>query len=85
MPDSDLPRRSWQAEVACCSGLGVMLDGGKTNALGTASRRRRRQPGDALIEREVGLGLLEEVLVGDRPETIGPDWRSAGGRDRWRQ
>jgi hypothetical protein len=36
-----------------------MPDGGKTKALGTASRRRRRLPGDALIEFELRLGLSE--------------------------
>jgi len=43
--------------------LGVMPDGGKTKALGTASCRRRRLPGDTLIEFELGLGLSEEVPV----------------------
>jgi len=70
--------------VACWSGLGVMLDGGKTKALGTASRRGRRLPGDALIELEVGLGLAEEVPVRHRPGSILPGGRTAGGRDRRR-
>jgi len=34
-----------------------MPDGGKTKALGTASRTRRRLPGDTLIEFELGLRL----------------------------
>jgi len=54
------------AEAARWSGLGVVPDGGKTKALGTASRRRRGLPGDALIELEVGLGLLEKVRVRHR-------------------
>ena len=65
--------------MACWSGLGVMLDGGKTKALGTASRRGRRLPGDALIELEVGLGLAEEVPVRHRFEITVPGGWSAGG------
>jgi hypothetical protein len=56
-----------------------MPDGGKTKALGTASRRRRRLPGDALIELEVGLGLglAEEVPVRHRFGRIVSGGRSA--------
>ena len=59
----DVARRSLQAEAARWSGLGVMRDGGKTKGLGTASRRRRRLPGDTLIEFELGLGLSDQVPV----------------------
>ena len=54
---SDFARHSWQAEVACWSELGLMLDGGKAKPLGTASHSRPRLPGDTLIEFNLGLGL----------------------------
>ena len=63
--------------MACWSGLGVMPDGGKTMALGTASRRGRRLPVDALIELEVGLRLLEEVPVRHRLGCLVPGGRCA--------
>ena len=63
-------------DVACWSGLWVMPDGGKTKALGTASRRGRRLPGDVLIELEVGLGLFEEVPVRHRLGCLVPGGRS---------
>ncbi len=46
--------------------------------------RRKRLPGDALIKRDVGLGLAEEVPVGHRPEIIVSGGRSARGGDRRR-
>jgi hypothetical protein len=52
-----------QAEAARWCGLGVMRDGGKMKALGTASRRRLRRPGETLIEFELGLGLSDQVPV----------------------
>lgn len=64
----------------------LMPDGGETKALDSASRRRRRLPGDALIPvskgHEVGLGLAEEVSVRRRLGRLVPGGRSAGGRDR---
>jgi hypothetical protein len=60
-----------------------MPDGGETKALGTASRRRRRLPGDALIELEVGLGLTEEVPVRRLLRSNVPGGTSAGRGDRW--
>jgi hypothetical protein len=48
---------------------------------GTLACRRRRLSGDALIEREVGLGLAEKVPVRHRLRSIVPCGRSAGGRD----
>jgi len=57
-----------------------MPDGGKTRGFSTASRRRRRLPGDTLIEFE--LGLSGQVPVRRRPGRPAPGGRSAGGRDR---
>jgi hypothetical protein len=71
---SDLARRPSHVEAARWSGFGVMPDGGKTKALGTASRRRRRLPGDTPIECE--LGLSDQVPVG----RLVPGGRAAGGR-----
>ncbi|WP_213380611.1 hypothetical protein [Allochromatium tepidum] len=73
------------------SRLGVMPDGGKTKALGTVSRTRRRLPADALIEREVRLGLLEEVPVRHRLGRlaqadglrVGEIGGGRGGSPRW--
>jgi hypothetical protein len=42
---------------------------------GTLCGRRRRLPGDALIELEVGLGLLEEIPVRHRLGSIVPGGR----------
>jgi hypothetical protein len=70
--------RRWQTRCAG-AGFGVMPDGGKTRALGTAYRRRRRLPSDTLIELDVGLGLAEEVPVRHRLGSILPGGRPAGG------
>jgi hypothetical protein len=51
-------------------------EGGSTPAYG-----RRRLPGDALIKRDAGLGLAEEVPVGHRLGSILPGGRSAGRAD----
>ena len=48
----------------------------------TVPCERRRLPGDALIEREVGRGRLEEVPVRHRLGCLVPGGRSACGRDR---
>jgi len=58
-----------------------MRAGGKTRALGTAYRGRRRLPGDTLIEFELKLGLSDKVPVRRRLGGIDPGGRSAGGRD----
>ena len=50
----------------------------------TRSRRRTRLPGDALILRDVGLGLSEQVPARHRLGSIGPGGRTAdagGGRE----
>ena len=56
---------------ACVSrGAGVRIRGpadrGNTGGGCTPACRRRRQPGDALIELNVALGLAEEVAVRHR-------------------
>ena len=74
---SDLARRSWQADAACWSGLGVMPDGGKTKALGTASRRRRRLPGDTLSNGRPG-----RVLMATRRRLTGAEVNFSSGPRR---
>ena len=50
----------------------------------TLSRSRRRLPGTALIEFDVGLGLAEEVPIRHRLGSLLPGGWPAGGRDRGR-
>jgi hypothetical protein len=53
----------------------------------TLSRRRRRLPGQALVELEAGVQLGDKVPVRHRLGSIIPGGRSAGGGDRgwaWR-
>jgi len=67
------------ASIARSSGVRGVPDGGKTRGLSTASRGRRRLPGDTLIEFELGLGLNDTVPVRRRL------WGSsqAGGPRAW--
>jgi hypothetical protein len=49
----------------------------------TVSRERRRLPGDALIELDVGLGLFEEVPFRHQFRSIVPrGWTASGGARR---
>jgi len=61
---------------------GRRQDEGSQHRLPQETGRRRRLPGDTLIEVELGLGLSDKVPVQHRLGRLVPDGRSAGGRDR---